>query len=276
MKDSKLVFIGAGNMARSLISGLINNGRSPASITATDINQSQLDKLQDTLAISTSVDNAAAIRQADIVVLAIKPQHIRALIDDTREALQERKPMIISIAAGLRESDLTRWIGAELPVVRCMPNTPSMLGAGVTALYANAKVSGEQRAMAGGILATAGITEWVAEEGLLDTVTAISGSGPAYFFLFSECIAAKAAELGLDKDTAVRFAAHTCFGAARMLIESGDSPEQLRLNVCSKGGTTEAAIASFEASGIRAMVNDAMDACYNRSIEMGKELGEEK
>lgn len=276
MKDTKLVFIGAGNMARSLIGGLINNGHTPAAITATDINQSQLDLLQDTLAISTSTDSLAAIRQADVVVLAIKPQQIESLIDDVREALHESAPMVISIAAGIRESDLSRWIGITLPVVRCMPNTPSMLGAGVTALYANASVSEAQCEIAGQILTTAGIIEWVKDEALLDTVTAISGSGPAYFFLFAECIAAKATELGLDKETAVKFAAHTCYGAARMLMESGDSPQQLRLNVCSKGGTTEAAIASFEASGIRSMVNDAMDACYKRSIEMGKELGEKK
>lgn len=276
MKDTKLVFIGAGNMARSLIGGLISHGHTPAAITATDINQSQLDTLKDTLAISTSTDTAAAIRQADIVVLAIKPQQVEALIDDVRDALHESRPMVVSIAAGLRESDISRWIGTSLPVVRCMPNTPSMLGAGVTGLYANDSVSDTQRDVAEQILLAVGIVEWVKEEALLDTVTAISGSGPAYFFLFAECIAAKATELGLDKDTAVRFAAQTCYGAARMLVESGDSPQQLRLNVCSKGGTTEAAINSFEAAGIRKMVNDAMDACHQRSIEMGQELGEQK
>lgn len=274
MKKTKLAFIGAGNMARSLVGGLLESGHNPKDIYVSDINPEQLQALQSDFSVNITESNEIAMENADVCVLAIKPQVISTVILASIQTLQKNNPLIISIAAGVREADISRWIGGKPSVVRCMPNTPSLFGAGATVLYANEAVSAKQKHLAEALLKSAGTTDWVASESLLDSVTALSGSGPAYFFLLVESMTAAAEKLGLDNALAQKLAIQTATGAAAMLLQSSDSPQQLRKNVTSKGGTTEAAINSFESAEFRNIVYKGMECAFTRSIELGKQLGD--
>lgn len=271
----KLVFIGAGNMARSLIGGLVQNGFPAARIIATDPSDTTRDALATDFGIAVSSDNSAAVSEAESVVLAVKPQAMQTVVADLREAAQSSKPLMISIAAGIRECDLARWLGFDPAIVRCMPNTPALLRAGATALYANPQVSEAQRHAAAEILGAAGYTTWVDSEAQIDAVTAVSGSGPAYFFAVLEAMEKAAVDLGLPADMARQLAIETCYGAARMARESGDEPAVLRQKVTSKGGTTAAALDSFAAGGLDSLFANAMKAARDRAEELGRELGED-
>ncbi|ASK20731.1 MULTISPECIES: pyrroline-5-carboxylate reductase [unclassified Halomonas] len=269
---SKITFIGAGNMASAIIGGLIDSGVSPSDITATAPNESELAPLAARLGINTNTDNNAAVEDADVVVLAVKPQIMRSVCEAMRDNVQQQSPLIISIAAGLDAATIDQWLGGNNALVRCMPNTPALVGIGASGLYANSAVSEEQRTLATQLMEAVGIVEWVEEEGLLDAVTAVSGSAPAYFFLMFEAMEEAAVKLGLPAATARRLAIQTALGAATMAQRSDKDPATLKQNVMSPGGTTERAIQHMEDAQLRATIADAMQACAQRAEAMSKEL----
>ncbi|MFO7648274.1 MULTISPECIES: pyrroline-5-carboxylate reductase [Halomonas] len=270
---TRVTFIGAGNMAGAIIGGMIDNGFSPSAITATSPSDAFLAPIHERYGIHTNTDNAAAVSQADVVVLAVKPQVMREVCEGMASVIQRRRPLIISVAAGLPAETLSRWLGGDLPVVRCMPNTPSLVGAGASGLFANARVSDEQRRLATELMEAVGLVEWVDDEALLEAVTAVSGSAPAYFFLMFEAMEEAGVKLGLPAETARRLAMQTAFGAAKMAMASDKPPAELKRNVMSPGGTTERAIEHLEKAGLRRTMAEAMDACAARAREMADELG---
>ena len=273
---SQITFIGGGNMAASLIGGLISNGQPADSIRVAEPDAERLQTLQHQYGVQVSTDNPSAVKAADLLVLAVKPQILQTVCRDLTGSVQQRRPLVISVAAGIRSADIERWLGGELAIVRCMPNTPALLQQGATGLFANARVTDPQRTQAETILQAAGITLWVNDETLIDTVTAVSGSGPAYFFLLMEQIQKAGEQLGLDTETARRLTLQTALGAARMASESDDDLASLRSKVTSKGGTTEAAINSFIEQGIETMVNRALTAARDRATELADLLGKDQ
>ena len=272
MPNPTITFIGAGNMASSIIGGLIAKGFSPQSITASDPFEPSRQQLHQTTGVSVSDDNLNAIEGADILVLAVKPQMMKKVLEDLAPAIQTLKPLIISIAAGIEIASMNTWLGGGQAIVRCMPNTPALVQAGATALYANSTVSTAQRAQADTILSAVGSALWVDSEAQLDAVTAVSGSGPAYFFLFMESMQAAAKELGLSDEAARELTLQTALGAAKMAIDSDVDTAELRRRVSSPGGTTVEAIAVFQQRGLTAIVHEAMTACRDRSAQLAREL----
>lgn len=267
-----IAFIGAGNMATSIIGGMVENGSPAETIRAADPYPESLDRLAKTAAVRTFNDNAEAVSGADVVILAVKPQVMGDVCSALAPSLA-KDTLVVSIAAGISIASLKNWLGQDTPVVRCMPNTPSLLGCGATGLFATAEVSELQKGHAESILGAVGLVEWVSSEALLDAVIAVSGSAPAYFFLFMESIIDTGTRMGLDRETAIRLAQQTALGAARMAQEDDADLVELRRRVCSPGGTTEAAIACFEAAGLRKVIDDAMQAAVDRSVEMAREMG---
>jgi pyrroline-5-carboxylate reductase len=273
LNDKKIAFIGGGNMAQSLIGGLLNAGVDAAQITVADPDAAQRERVRKTHGVVAEDDNAAAVEGADVVILAVKPQVMHTAVAPLGVCFQARRPLLISIAAGVTVSALEHWLGARLPIVRTIPNTPALIGSGAAALFAGPGVSAEQRATAETILGAVGSTRWVAEESLMDAATAVSGSGPAYFFLMIELIETAARELGLDAETAHALTVQTALGAARMAKESGASAAELRRRVTSPGGTTAAALAVFEQEGLGRLVTDALRAARSRSGELAEQFG---
>lgn len=272
----KITFIGGGNMATSLISGLINNQYPAADICVAEPDQTKADSLMQQFGIDAVVNNKDAVSDADIIVLAVKPQIMQSVCKEIAQQVQTNKPLIISIAAGLLSKDISRWLGDNISMVRCMPNTPSLLNAGATGLYANDRVSEQQKQQADQILATAGINVWVDNETQLDAVTAVSGSGPAYYFLMMEAMQAAAEKLGLNEQQARLLTLQTALGAAKMASESEDDAATLRSKVTSKGGTTEQAINTFQEHDFEAIVMQAMQAANDRAIELAELLGKDE
>ena len=266
-----LCFIGGGNMARSLIGGLIARGRDPKLMVVSDPMQAQLDSLQQQFGVRGTTHNAEAARDADVIVLAVKPQEMRNVTSALVPAL-ERKPLLISVAAGIRAAEIQRWSGGA-PVVRCMPNSPALQGCGMTGLFAMPGVSGEHRRIAADLLSAVGRTLWVEQEAQMDVVTAVSGSGPAYFFLLIEMLEEAGISLGLPADTSRQLAIETAYGSGRMAQESPESPAVLRQQVTSKGGTTDAALRVLEAENVRAIFASAIAAAARRSAELADEFG---
>jgi len=273
---SKIAFIGGGNMATSLIAGLISNDFAASEIQVAEPDQEKGEQLQKQYGIQSFTDNKLAIVKADVIVLAVKPQVMQTVCKDLAEVAQETGALVISIAAGLLSKDISRWLGGDISIVRCMPNTPSLLNCGATGLYANDNVTAEQKQMADQILTTAGINVWVDDEKQLDAVTALSGSGPAYYFLFMEAMQKAAEKLGLNKEQARQLSLQTALGAARMAIESDDDVAILRAKVTSKGGTTEQAIKTFEARELPEIVMQAMQAANDKAIELAEILGKDE
>lgn len=269
---SNVTFIGAGNMASAIIAGMVQGGYPAAAITATATRDTTLQPLHDKLGIHTSTDNHAAIAEADVVVLSVKPQIMRKVCESLREPIQRRRPLIISVAAGLSADTLDQWLGGDLAVIRCMPNTPSLVGVGASGLFANPRVSDAQHQLATQLMESVGITAWVEEESLIDAVTAVSGSAPAYFFLIFEAMEDAGVKLGLDAETARRLTMQTALGAATMAMRSDKPPAELKRNVMSPGGTTEQAIAHLDQAGLRDILGGAMRACAQRASEMSAEL----
>ena len=267
MAQQIIGFIGAGNMAASLVGGMIAKGIRPARIWMTDIDQARLDALSDQHRVHVSSDSSEVAGRADVLVLAVKPQVMATVCQSLRQTLGERRPLIISIAAGVTSSQLGDWLGA-LPIVRCMPNTPALVQAGATGLYAASGVNDGQKALAGQILGSVGLTFWFDQEQALDAVTAVSGSGPAYFFLLMESMIHAGRELGLDERTARQLVLQTAWGAAQLAITSEAGPDVLRQQVTSPGGTTAAALAVFEQGGLRELVDQALAAARQRSAEL--------
>ncbi len=269
-KDFTVTFIGAGNMARSLIAGLMNDN-TPLNIRVADPDQTQLDVVRRHWPeVEVGTDNLAMIDDVDMVVLAVKPQLMEVVTTPLREKAQLQRPVFVSVAAGVRESSLSDWLGGGLPVVRCMPNTPALVQAGATGLYANEQVSAEQRSQAESILRAVGIALWFDGEEKLDAVTAVSGSGPAYFFLVMEAMQKAAESLGLKPEEANLLVAQTAFGAAKLALESDDAPAELRRKVTSRGGTTEAALNRLNDGGLVELFDEALQAAAKRSRELAR------
>ncbi len=273
MKHLKVGFIGAGNMASSIIGGLLEQGLPAENICASDPSREALDSLRLLAAVATTHDNAEAVAGADVVVLSVKPQAMAEAAASIREPLSASRAMAVSIAAGITLASLEAALGEGAPIVRCMPNTPALLREGATALYANAACGPAQRELAEAILGAVGSVNWVPEEGQIDAVTALSGSGPAYFFLFLEAMVDAAEALGLDRQTSTQLAVQTALGSARMAATGDVDLAELRRRVTSPGGTTQSAIESFEAAGLRDIVKSAMQAAAKRSRELAGELG---
>ncbi|MFP4161339.1 MAG: pyrroline-5-carboxylate reductase [Ectothiorhodospira sp.] len=272
--NETIAFIGAGNMARSLIGGLIADGWNEDALWAADPDTTQRQEAQGRWpGMHTTGDGAEAVAHADVVVLAVKPQVLGAVCRALSPAVQARSPLVVSIAAGVRGTDIDRWLGGGLPLVRCMPNTPALVGSGATALVANAQVTGDQRDLAESLLRAVGLTVWLDDEDQLDAVTALSGSGPAYGFLVIEAMENAGVDLGLPRETARLLALQTVFGAAKLALESDEDAATLRTRVTSPGGTTEQALAVLESGGLRDLMQRAMTAARNRSRELADQLG---
>jgi len=273
MNTQKIGFIGGGNMASSLISGLIASGHSPQDLWVSDINQDALKVLAQNLNVNTSTNNDDIINAVDVVVLAVKPQILSTVAKNATASIQQKQPLVVSIAAGISQQSLSQWLGNNIAIVRCMPNTPALVLTGATALHANAQVTAEQHDLAENIMRSVGIALWVNDESELDVVTAVSGSGPAYYFLLMEAMEKAAIEMGMNEVTARLLVQQTALGAAKIALESSESPEQLRKRVTSPGGTTQQALETFEEGGFTALVSKALHAARDRSIEMSKQTG---
>lgn len=261
-------------MAGSLIKGLVADGYPAANIWVSDLDESKLKVYREQVGVNATTNNNELVKAVSIVILAVKPQALKSVAKEIRETVEEGAPLIVSIAAGIRSKDIANWLGGEAAIVRCMPNTPALVGSGATGLYANDQVSAEQNDQAESIMRSVGLIVWVDGEELLDAVTAISGSGPAYYFLMMESMEKAAVEMGLSQASARLLVHQTAFGAAKLAMEASDSPETLRIKVTSPGGTTERAIASFEENGFREMVGSAVSAARKRSVDLSDELGD--
>lgn len=272
--QTKICFIGAGNMAQSLIGGLIASDYPKDKLLATDPNSEIQKRVVEQFGIDCNAQNESAIQQSDIIVLAVKPQILKEVCQSIASTVQDKKPLVVSVAAGILCKDIEHWLGGELAVVRTMPNTPSLIQTGASGLFANAQVSEEQRSQAEHIMRAAGITLWVETESQLDIVTALSGSGPAYYFLFMEAMEQQAVAMGLDETSAHLLTMQTALGAAKMVLESRQDCATLRQNVTSPNGTTEKAIAALEQADLRGMVANAMLQSHKRAGELAEELGD--
>lgn len=261
-------FIGGGNMARALIAGLVAGGTPGARIGVTEPDDARRQALAGEFGVYGAPDAGDIAARAETLVLAVKPQVLGAVARALGPHLAGRAPLVISIAAGVRLADLGRWLDADVSLVRCMPNTPALVRAGITALYAPPSVSEAQRARADAVLRAVGATVWVGDEGALDAVTAVSGSGPAYFFLLMEALEQAGTALGLDAAAARTLAVHTARGAGLLAAGEGPDPATLRRQVTSSGGTTAAALAVFDEGGFGALVTRAVHAACARSVEL--------
>lgn len=269
----RITFLGGGNMAAALIGGMKEKGFSAAGIQVIELNGEVRDALTEKFGVrcTGAVDEASL--NCEVLVLAVKPQQMREAVAPLVGQLGNQ--LVISIAAGLRVADIARWLGNYGRIVRTMPNTPALIGAGITGLYAAPDVDAEQRQLADTILAAVGSTVWVEDEAQVDAVTAISGSGPAYVFYFIEALESAALELGFDLPSARKLALETTLGAARLAARSDDAPAILRERVTSKGGTTEAALRSLEGDAVRTAISRAAQAAAARGRELGVQLGQD-
>lgn len=269
---SSILFIGGGNMASCIIGGMIANGFSADDIMVSGSGEESRQRLEKTYGIKTMADNQAAARQADLIVLAVKPQIMRTVATDLALSLDHR-PAIVSVAAGIPLSALENWLGNSLAIVRAMPNTPAKVLSGATGLFANPQVDVEQKTIIEKIFAAIGYACWVDTEAQIDAVIAVSGSGPAYFFRIMEIMQKVGQELGLPEQIARDLSINTVLGAARMATESGTSATQLREQVTSPGGTTQAALQSFEQQNLEDVFRKAMNSALDRAEVMSADLG---
>ncbi|HHJ34238.1 MAG TPA: pyrroline-5-carboxylate reductase [Gammaproteobacteria bacterium] len=272
---STIGFIGGGNMAGSLIGGLLNAGYTASDMMISEPDEARRQALKERYRINTCGDNTDTLG-CDIIILAVKPQLLKMICSQLAQASDgngHKQPLFISIAAGVRSTDIDRWLGQNHAIVRCMPNTPALLQCGASGLFANESVNNIQKQQAEKILQAVGSVVWVDDEDQLNAVTAVSGSGPAYFFLMMEAMQQAGEALGLSHDVAQHLVLQTALGAARMATESDISPEELRRRVTSKGGTTEQAILSFQSADFQQVVLDALKAANDRSISLADELG---
>jgi pyrroline-5-carboxylate reductase len=270
----KISFIGGGNMATALIAGLAGKVAQAADIHVVDPNADALARLREQYGVTTSPDIGAAVAASDVIVLAVKPQQMRDVTVHLQSQLAN-KPLLLSIAAGIRGADLSRWLGGYGAIVRTMPNTPALIGQGITGMVAMAGVSAAQKDAADSIMRAVGQTVWLDEESLIDPVTAVSGSGPAYVFYFLEAMQQAAAEMGLSAEQGKALALATFTGAAQLAAQSSEPVDVLRQRVTSKGGTTYAAITSMEAAGVKEAIVAAMKAAAARGRELGEEMGKD-
>jgi pyrroline-5-carboxylate reductase len=269
----RIAFIGGGHMSSALVGGLRARGAAPQQIIVSDPVPAQRARLQSDFGVRVTADNAEAVHDADLVVLAVKPQQMAEAAQGIAAELAARSRLVVSVAAGIRLANLRHWLGDGVPLVRAMPNRPALIGAGITAAYAGPGVGPGERAAVEGVLSAAGALVWLEDESQMDAVTALSGSGPAYFFLLIEALEDAGVTLGLPQATARQLAVHTALGAGRMAAEGTDPPATLREQVTSRGGTTAAALAVLEAAGLRATFGAALAAAARRSAELADEFG---
>lgn len=270
MKNQKIGFIGAGNMARSLIGGLIASGVKNDHLFAADPSENNRKALTKDFSIKTFTNNQKLISECDVIVFAVKPQVLKAVATSISA---KDSTLYLTIAAGIPSESLNNWLGSNKAIVRAMPNTPALVLSGASGLFANANVNEEQKEIAESILRAVGVAVWVDEEKQLDAVTALSGSGPAYFFMVMEAMEKAGKELGLPADTARLLTIQTGFGATKLALESEDDPASLRKQVTSPGGTTEQAINTFKEEGLTRMFSKAMTAARDKAEQLAKELG---
>ncbi|MBC3861470.1 pyrroline-5-carboxylate reductase [Undibacterium jejuense] len=269
----KIGFIGGGNMAVALIGGLLQGDVPAKHIHVVDVSQAMLTRLETEFGVSTSLSIDHHLQQMDVIILAVKPQQLRDVVGALSAHIKHQ--LLISIAAGIRVTDISRWLNSYSKIVRVMPNTPALIGKGVTGLYALPGVSETEKQCADEILRAVGSTAWFEEERLIDVVTAISGSGPAYVFYFIEAMQQAAQELGLSAEQGKQFAVATFEGAAQLAMHSGDAVSILRERVTSKGGTTYAALSSMEADGVKSHIIRAIKVAASRAAELGEEFGQQ-
>ena len=274
----RITIIGGGHMGRALLAALLRQGASAADIVVGEAHDAARESLLRDYGVQATADNLAAVDGAEAVLLAVKPQEMARVLAPLRPTLMLGRPMVLSVAAGIRCADLQDWCGDGIDVVRAMPNRPALMGAGASGLYAAPSVGAARRELATRIMESTGVVVWVPDEAQIDVVTALSGSGPAYFFLLGEAMAEAGRTLGLDAATAARLAAATLHGAGLLAAEattpgSATSLARMRSEVTSKGGTTEAAIQAFEQAGLRDAVLRAMTAATHRGQQLAAEFG---
>ncbi len=272
IQDIRIRFVGAGNMAASLIGGLINKGLTASQITASDPGQNQRDYIEKQFQILTYGDNNAHFGIPDILIIAVKPQIMKQVLANVAPSIVRTRPLVISVAAGITSQQITGWLGAELPVVRTMPNTPALIGQGAIGMFANVLVSAQQRQLTEQVMDAVGTSIWVKQEAQIDAVTALSGSGPAYFYMFMEYLQQAAEELGLSEADAALLTKKTAIGAALLAERSPESLAQLKDRVTSPNGTTAAALDSFSAANIQQVIQQAVQAANDRSVTLSKEF----
>ena len=270
---SQLAILGGGNMGRALIGGMLRRGTRPEHITVGESSEAAREALSADFGVECTADNAAAVEAASVIVLAVKPQVAGTVLAPLQPALQRARPLVISIAAGIRLAALESWCGAGVPVVRAMPNRPALVGAGATGLFAPPSVAGTHRDAAERILQAVGEVIWVTAEDDIDVVTALSGSGPAYFFLLAELLTQGAIDLGLESQAARRLAIATLHGAGQLAHTGDGDLARMRAEVTSKGGTTEAAVKAFETADLRGIVARALEAATRRGRELAAQFG---
>jgi len=270
---STIAFIGVGNMGRAILGGLINGGHPASQLRAADADAAACERVRREFGVAAGHDNRAAAAGADVLVLAVKPQQLKAVATDLLPPAGAPRPLVLSIAAGISTDALSSWFGPDTPLVRSMPNTPALIGRGTSALFATAATDAARRALAETIMRAVGVVHWLDDESLMDAVTALSGSGPAYVFRLIECLALGGERLGLDPALARRLALETAAGAAELALGSAQDPGTLRAQVTSKGGTTEQALRVLDEGGIEALFGRALTAARDRSRTLSEEFG---
>ncbi len=273
MADPKLGFIGGGNMAQAIVGGLIGNGYSRERITVADPLAQQRSLVEERLGIEAVGDNRVAVGGSDVLILAVKPQMLREVCRGIAAAVHNARPLVLSVAAGVGIRDISRWLGEPIALIRVMPNSPALVGAGVTAMFANEHVDTAQKAVAERLMSAVGSVVWLDSESLLDPVTAVSGSGPAYFFLLMEIMEQVGIEMGLSADAARTLTTQTAAGAAQMALQPGLDLVSLRQQVTSPGGTTEAALRTLDGADLRGIVRAALFAARNRGMQLADTFG---
>lgn len=266
----EILFIGGGNMGRALLGGLIADGTAPERLAVADPDQPRREALARDFGMLTAARGDDLVGEATVVVLAVKPQIVKQVARELAPHFGARRPLIVSIVAGIPETDIDSWLGGGFPVVRCMPNTPALVRQGITALHANGQVDAAQRRQAEQILAAVGAVVWVPDEVQLDAVTAVSGSGPAYFFAVMEAMEQAGLKLGLSAEVARQLTLQTALGAAVLATQSGDPPSTLRAQVTSPGGTTEAALNVLQQGNLTALFEQALSAAHRRAGELAE------
>jgi len=275
-KNVNIAFIGCGNLSTSLVRGLLASGYPKEKIWVTNRSFDKNQSLLDTLGVNASEDNYEAAKQADVIVLGVKPQQMQSLTKDIASIIQEKQPLIISVAIGISTEMLSNWLGGDLAIVRSMPNTPALVSAGASGLYANARVVESQKEFAESLHRAVGLAIWVNQESLIDVVAALSGSGPAYFFYMIEAMQQAAVKLGLPEKEASVLALQTALGASKLAIESEDDVETLRRKVTSPKGTTEQAIKVFDERQFPGIIEAGMRAAIARAQELTTLLAKEE
>jgi pyrroline-5-carboxylate reductase len=273
MAGQSVAILGGGHMGRALLSGLLRRGTRPEEVSVADVSPAARAALRHDFAVSAEEDSRAAITEARLVVIAVKPQYVASLIKSLEPVLRQTRPVVVSIAGGIRIASLTAWCGAGVPIVRAMPNRPAFVGAGVTGIFALPDVGPPAREAASRVLSAVGEVVWLQDEAALDVVTALSGSGPAYLFLMAEAMMQAAIELGLEPEAARKLAVGTLYGAGALAHGSDGDLVRLRQEVTSEGGTTEAALKVFAAAHLTATVGQALAAAANRSRELAQQFG---